>query len=61
RVRHVSFAGPVVRLSAERTDTGDMLEVELPKEKYQALRPQPGDEVWAHLKTIRVFPEDYSI
>jgi sulfate transport system ATP-binding protein len=61
RVRHVSVAGPIVRLYAERTDTGDALEVELTKTRYQELQAKAGDELWAHLKSVRVFSDDYSI
>ncbi|QOV88427.1 sulfate/molybdate ABC transporter ATP-binding protein [Humisphaera borealis] len=61
RVLHVSAAGPIVRLHAERIDTNDAVEVELTKTRYRELKIKAGDEVWAHLKSLRVFGEDYSI
>ncbi len=61
RVVHVSMAGPVVRVYAERVETGDPMEVELTKARYQELQAKPGDEFWAHLKSVRVFSDDYSI
>ena len=61
RVRHLGLAGPIVRLYAERHDTGDPVEVELTRERYLSLMPEPGGEVWAKLRGVRVFGEDYSI
>src|SRR5947207_4117340 len=34
-VRHVNPVGPIVRLELERSDTGDLIEAELTRERYQ--------------------------
>ena len=61
RVAHVSSAGPVVRVHATRLDTADPIEIELPRDRFKELAPIAGETLFARLREVRVFTEDYSI
>jgi sulfate transport system ATP-binding protein len=60
-VRHVNAVGPVVRLELERNDTGDRIDAELTRERYQELALQTGEHVHVKPKKMQVFVDDYSI
>jgi sulfate/thiosulfate transport system ATP-binding protein len=60
-VRHVNAVGPVVRLELERHDTGDRIDAELTRERYQELALQTGEHVHVKPKKLQVFVDDYSI
>jgi sulfate/thiosulfate transport system ATP-binding protein len=60
-VRHVNAVGPVVRLELERNDTGDRIDAELTRERYQELALQTGEHVHVKPKKLQVFVDDYSI
>ncbi|MBI3990046.1 MAG: sulfate ABC transporter ATP-binding protein [candidate division NC10 bacterium] len=60
-VLHIYAVGPVVRLELKRCDTGDLIEAELSKERYQELKVQAGDLVFVRLRHLRVFVSEYSI
>ncbi|MBI5538307.1 MAG: sulfate/molybdate ABC transporter ATP-binding protein [Deltaproteobacteria bacterium] len=52
-VKRIKRMGAVVRL--ELVHGGDVLEVETTRERYDALRPAPGDQLYVRLRTLRVF------
>lgn len=56
KVRHIHAAGPVARLELQRTDTGEELEAELPRNEEKALDLRVGDTAFASLREARVFP-----
>lgn len=56
-VLKVLAAGPLVRLELRRRDTGEPLEVELSRDRYQELQLQQGDQVYASPRNLRVFVE----
>lgn len=55
-IRHVSAAGPVVRMELERQATGEPIEVEMPRERYLEVLLQAGESVFVIPRRIRVFP-----
>ena len=61
RVEHISPAGPVVRLYLNRHDTAQSVEAEITRERYHALTPQVGEDLYLVLRNPRVFTEDYTI
>jgi sulfate transport system ATP-binding protein len=60
-VRHVNPVGPVVRLELERHDTGDLIEAELTRERYQELALKAGEHAHVKPRKLQVFVDDYSI
>jgi sulfate transport system ATP-binding protein len=56
RVQHVNAAGPIARLELIRTDNGEELSVELPREEHAALGLVAGEEAFAKLRKVQVFP-----
>ncbi|MDD5261579.1 MAG: sulfate/molybdate ABC transporter ATP-binding protein [Methylacidiphilales bacterium] len=60
-VRHIQPVGPIIHLQVIRTDNGDLLEVELTRERYGALALKRGETVYLHPHRMQVFPPDYSI
>jgi sulfate transport system ATP-binding protein len=60
-VKYIRAIGPVVRLELRRTDTSDLIEVELSKERFGNLALQIGETVFIGLKNPKLFVEDYSI
>ncbi len=60
-IRHVHLAGPLVHVELERVDDGGRFAAELTREESRGLELQPGAQVYAELKNLRVFGEDYSI
>ena len=57
-VRHIHAAGPVARVELQRTDTGEEMEAELPRQEEQALALNVGDTAFASLREARVFPAE---
>ena len=35
--------------------------MQLSKEQFRELQPQPGEELFVELRNVKVFPEDFSI
>ena len=56
-IRYVASAGPTVRLELERNDTGQLLEAEIPREKFRELQLVVGDQVGVSPQNPRVFPQ----
>ncbi len=52
-VKRIKRSGAVVRLELVHGD--DVLEVETTRERYNALRPLPGDRLFVKLRSLRVF------
>mgnify|MGYP001497817992 CR=1 FL=1 len=62
KVLHVNPAGPVTRVRLRSEEFGVALNVDLSPDRYQELKPKPGDDLFATPKRVRVFvPEDYVI
>lgn len=49
--------GAVVKVELKRSDTGEMFEAELTRERFTELKPRVGETVSAKFKRVRVFPE----
>ncbi|MCL6591447.1 MAG: sulfate ABC transporter ATP-binding protein [Firmicutes bacterium] len=60
-VSYIRAIGPMVRLELKRSDTGDLIEAEISKERYKQLRLKIGERVFVELPNLKVFTEDYSI
>ena len=60
-ISHVHVVGPAVRLELKRSDTGELMEAELSKERYKELALKSGEQVFVRPRHVRVFVEDYSI
>lgn len=54
-------AGPVAQLELERLDDGTAFRVQLSRDQFRELQPQPGEQLYVELQNVRVFSEDYSI
>jgi ABC-type sulfate transport system substrate-binding protein len=50
-----------VRLELERHDTGDLIQAELTRERYQELALQTGEHVHVKPRKLQVFTDDYAI
>ncbi len=55
-VRHVVVAGAVVRLELD-PDDGSSLKVEISRERFEALTPEPGQRLRVTPRRVRVFVE----
>jgi sulfate transport system ATP-binding protein len=53
-LRHATPAGAVVRLELEGTD-GAVLQVEIARDRHEALRPQLGERLYLRPRSVRVF------
>ncbi|WP_409300090.1 sulfate/molybdate ABC transporter ATP-binding protein [Peribacillus sp. SCS-155] len=64
-INHIHLTGPIVQLELRRKDTDELLEAEITKETYEALRLEPGAVVYVKPKKLKVFipnnPNDYTI
>lgn len=56
----VHRAGATIKVEVGTT-SGELLMVELPRERYATLALEPGDNVWAVAREKRVFTGDYQI
>ena len=56
-IRYIASTGPTVRLELERVDNGQMLEAEIPRERYRELQLAVGDRVGVSPRNLRVFPQ----
>lgn len=54
-------AGPVALLELVRLDDGTTFSVQLSKQQFRQLQPQPGEALFVELHNVRFFPEEYSI
>lgn len=59
KVEHVNPAGPQVKVDL-LSEWGDPVEVEITQERYQALRPSRGDEVFVTAKDMKVFVKGHT-
>ncbi|HBE79591.1 MAG TPA: sulfate ABC transporter ATP-binding protein [Firmicutes bacterium] len=57
-VSYIRAIGPMVHLELKKCDTGDLIEAELSKERYQQLKLQVSEHVYAQLQNLKVFAED---
>jgi len=55
-LRHATPAGAVVRLQLVGED-GALLQVEMPRDRHEAMRPQIGERLYLRPRTVRVFLE----
>jgi sulfate/thiosulfate transport system ATP-binding protein len=54
-VSYIHPIGPLVHLELTRRDTGDLIEVELSKERYREMQIRENDQVFITLRNLRVF------
>jgi sulfate transport system ATP-binding protein len=54
RVKHVNAAGPLVKIELSSPENED-IHVELPQERYRALRLKQGDQVFVIPRDLRLF------
>jgi sulfate transport system ATP-binding protein len=54
-VDHAVTLGSVVRLELSRRDTGDVVEVEIPRDRYEGLKIAHGNVVWLTPRRARFF------
>jgi sulfate transport system ATP-binding protein len=59
-VRHINAAGSIVKVQVA-TQRGELIHIEMPQEKYRALRISPGSTVYASPREVKVFIDDYVI
>jgi len=58
-VRHIQRIGPRVHLELTRGDTGDLIEVELSKERYWEMQIAPGERVFITPRQLKVFVQGH--
>ena len=56
-----SGIGPVVRLELKRADTGELIEAEIPRQRFHELAPRVGETFHLKARQVTVFPPDYVI
>jgi sulfate transport system ATP-binding protein len=59
-VDHAVALGSVVRIELSRHDTGDVIEVEIPRDRYEGLKIAHGNVVWLSPRRARFFLKDAS-
>lgn len=57
-VRDVRAVGSLVRLELDRLDSGEVIEAELTRERYDELELQEGERVFVKPRNLRVFLDD---
>jgi len=60
-VAHIRAIGPVVRLELTRSDTGEGIEVDITKERFEELQLKVGEKIAVRPRVLRVFVRDYSL
>lgn len=65
-VQHICVVGPIVNVTLYEEGTGESIEAELTRERYNELGLRPGERVFCRFRNHRVFAapepvEDYSI
>ena len=58
QLRRVHAIGPLAQLELARSDDGSLIEAELPAERFERLKLQPGDQVLVRPRRVRVFLQD---
>jgi len=61
QILFIRAVGPVVHLELKCADTGDLVEVEMNKERYHELNLKTGESVFVRPKDLKIFFEDYCI
>ena len=56
-LRHLRRYGPMVRLEMDRVDDGQLIEAEIPREKFDELGLNCGDRVFVQPRSAKVFPK----
>lgn len=59
-IEHTSAAGATIRIDV-RQEGGEIVEVELPRERFQAMGLARGQQVYLSVRDSAVFVDDYSI
>ena len=54
-VSHIQRIGPLVHLELTRGDTGDLIEVDLSKERYREMHLEEGERVFITPRKLKVF------
>jgi len=61
KVLHVNPAGPNAKIQVLAEESGLLVHVEVPAERFSELSIKPGDTVYVSPRRVRVFVEDFSI
>ena len=57
-IHYIHAVGPVVRLELLREDDSEVIEAELPRERFDALGLEMGEQVYLRPRNLRVFLQD---
>ena len=60
-IRYIHAVGPTVRLELEYENSGERLNAELTRDRFQELQLKVGETVYATPRRLQVFSNDYSI
>ncbi len=60
KVKLINAAGSLVRIEV-LSEWGDSINVEMPHEKYSALKLQKEEEIYVKPKAVQIFSDDYAI
>jgi sulfate transport system ATP-binding protein len=60
-ISHIHAVGPLVRMELRHGETGQTIEAEVTKARYQDLGVKVGETVYVTPRNLQVFAEDYSI
>ena len=60
-IKHITAAGPVAKIELRRRDTDEIVNAEIPRQRYRELQLSIGDSVYIYPHTTRCFDEDYMI
>lgn len=61
RILFIRAVGAMVRLELQREDTAELVEAELPKDRYRELALQVGESVFVKPREVTIFIPDYCI
>lgn len=57
-LRHARRFGPMVRIELDRVDDGQVIEAEIPRDRFEALALSKGERLFVKPRSSRVFPRD---
>ena len=60
-IKHITAAGPVAKIELRRLDTDEVVNAEIPRQRYRELQLSIGESVYIYPHTTRCFDEDYMI
>jgi sulfate transport system ATP-binding protein len=61
RIMYITAAGPVAKIELKRFDTEELVNAEIPRQRYRELQLYIGEKVYISPHNTRCFDEDYII